>query len=76
MDELDELTIYLQRVTENLYYYMGRAEELCSRDGVNQQEAVLLNTAWLNLESTILDMENLVQKIKYKEQRCSQNKGK
>ncbi len=64
MNELDELIIYLQKVTENLYHYMGRAEELCSGDGVNPQEAVLLNAAWLNLENAILDLENLVQKLK------------
>ncbi|HWR09704.1 hypothetical protein [Sporomusa sp.] len=66
MDEMDELIAYLQGVTENLYYYMGQAEETCSRETVNSQESVMLNTAWLNLENAILDLENLVQEMKNK----------
>lgn len=66
MDELDELIAYLQRITENLYYHMGQAEEKCLTEAINSQDAVLLNTAWINLENSIIELETLVQTMKIK----------
>jgi|GEM_PF-2927420 len=63
MNEMDELIAYLQSVIEDLYYYVGRAEDICSGENINPHEGVLINTAWMKLENAILDLENLVQKM-------------
>jgi len=63
MNEMDELIAYLQSVIEDLYYYVGRAEDICSGENTNPHEGVLINTAWMKLENAILDLENLVQKM-------------
>ncbi len=62
MDEMDELIAYLQRVIEDLYYYLSRIENGYFGENINPHERVLINTAWLKLENAILDLENLVQK--------------
>ncbi len=63
MNEMDELIAYLQSVIEDLYYYVGRAEDICTSENINPHEGVLINTAWLKLENAILALENLVQKM-------------
>jgi hypothetical protein len=63
MNEMDELTAYLQTVIANLYYYVGRAEEISSDENANPYERIMLNDAWLNLENSILDLESLTHKM-------------
>ena len=63
MNEMDELLAYLKTVTADLYYYVGRVEELSSGENANSYERVMINSAWMKLENTILDLESLTDKM-------------
>lgn len=63
MDEMDELLLCLQTGIADLYHYASRAEEICCDENASYQERVIINDAWLKLETAILQVETLAHKL-------------